>query len=250
MSIKTKTRNHGQCSRRATYMGSPVHVRRAVPDDIPEIIRVENETWPAGEAATEEMFRSRIETFPDGVHIAEFGGHMVGVVAFERISYDLNNPIPTWKQTTDNGIIRESHDPRGDTIFGIDLSATPEAPPRTGTRLLVEVGRYAIQNNLKRGILGGRIPRYGEYADKMTPEEYLAAKDERGQPLDPEVRFYKRAGLRIGKVLPSYFDDPDSLSYGVLLIWENPFYTGNHVLRSIIRPFALLAFEVYLRLKV
>lgn len=247
---KTKTRNHGRFSRRATYMGSPVHVRNAVLDDIPEIIRVESETWPAGEAATQEMFRSRVETFPQGVHVAEVGGRLVGVVAFERITYDVNNPIPTWKQATDNGMIRGSHDPRGDTIFGVDLSATPDAPPRTGTRLLVEVGRYAIQNNLKRGILGGRIPGYGQYADKMTPEEYLAAKDDRGQPLDAEVRFYKRAGLKIGKVLPGYFDDPDSLSYGVLLIWENPFYTGSRVLRSIIRPLALLAFAVYLRLKV
>jgi len=231
-------------------MGAKVRVRRATKKDVPEIIRVENDTWPPGEAATEEMFQSRIETFPDGVHVAEYQGRLVGVVAFERLHYDFDNPIPTWKQATDNGMIRASHDPTGETIFGIDLSATPDAPPRTGTRLLVEVGRYAIYHNLRRGVLGGRIPKYSEYADTMTPDEYLEAKDSRGQPLDPEVRFYKRAGLKIGKALTGYFDDPDSLSYGVLLIWENPFYVRNRVLRVLIKPIARLAFALYLRIKV
>ncbi len=224
-----------------------MRIRQATINDIPEIIRVENETWPAGAAATPEMFKSRIETFPEGVLVAEDDdGRLVGVVAFERIHYDIDNPISTWRDVTDNGMIRGSHDPNGDTIFGVDLSATPDAPPKTGTRLLLEVGRYAINHNIRRGILGGRIPKYREYADLMTPEEYLHAKDSRGQPLDPEVRFYKRAGLKIGKVLPCYFDDPDSLSYGVQLIWENPFYTKNRLLRAFIRPFARVAFRLYL----
>jgi hypothetical protein len=159
-------------------MGSSLRVRRATLEDVPEIIRVENETWPPGEAATEEMFRCRIQTFAEGVYLAENKGRLVGVVAFERLNYDMNNPIPTWREATDHGMIRNSHDPNGDTIFGIDLSATPSAPRGTGTRLLFEVGRYAIYSNLKRGILGGRIPKYSEYADRMTAQEYLDAEDD------------------------------------------------------------------------
>lgn len=66
------------------------------------------------------------------------------------------------------------------------------------------MGRQAISKNLKRGILGGRLPKYKDYADKMTLEEYLKAKNENGEPLDLEVRFYKRASLKIEKVLPNY----------------------------------------------
>lgn len=231
-------------------MVKKIHIRQASLSDVAEIIRVENETWPPGEAATGEMFQSRIETFPQGVFVAEYQGHLVGVVAFQRIHYDLDNPIVTWKQSTDNGLIRASHKSDGKTIFGIDLSAAPSAPPRTGTKLLAEVGRYAIYHNLKRGILGGRIPKYSEYVDRMTPEEYLEAKNSKGEPLDPEVRFYKRAGLKIGKIIPGYFDDPDSLSYGVLLIWENPFFVKNRILRAIVRPFAILGFHIYARLKI
>ena len=224
-------------------------IRQASMNDVPEIIRVENETWPLGEAATEEMFRSRIEVFPQGVFVGEYHGQLVGVVAFQRMHYNLDTPISTWKEATDNGMIRASHNPEGETIFGIDLSATPLAPPKTGTRLLAEVGRYAIYHNLKRGILGGRIPNYRQYSNRMTPEEYLEARNARGEPLDPEVRFYKRAGLKIGRVIPGYFDDPDSLSYGVLLIWENPFYVKNRVLVALVKPFAILGFHIYLRIK-
>ncbi|TFG34611.1 hypothetical protein EU527_02585 [Candidatus Thorarchaeota archaeon] len=231
-------------------MVDKVRIRQASVEDIPEIIRVEHETWPPGEAATEEMFRSRIEVFPQGVFVAEFNDGLVGVVAFQRIHYNIHKAISTWKEATDNGMIRESHIPNGETIFGIDLSATPSAPPKTGTKLLAEVGRYAIYNNLKRGILGGRIPKYSEYADKMTPEEYLEAKNDKGEPLDPEVRFYKRAGLEIGKVIPNYFEDPDSKCYGVLLIWENPFFVKNRFLKVLVKPFAILGFHVYSRFKI
>ncbi len=144
-------------------MVEKARIRQASMNDVAEIIRVENESWPLGEAATEEMFRSRIEVFPQGVFVAEYQGRLVGVVAFERMHYDLDTPISTWKEATDSGMIRASHNPEGETIFGIDLSATPLAPPKTGTRLLAEVGRYAIHHNSKRGILGGRIPKYREY---------------------------------------------------------------------------------------
>ena len=230
-------------------MVESVHIRQAIMKDVPEIIRVENETWPLGEAATEEMFRSRIEVFPQGVFVAEYQERLVGVVAFQRMHYNLDTPISTWKEATDNGMIAASHSPEGETIFGIDLSATPMAPPKTGTRLLAEVGRYAIYHNLKYGILGGRIPNYSEHSNKMTPDEYLKARNAKGEPLDPEVRFYKRAGLKIGKVIPGYFDDPASLSYGVLLIWENPFYVKNRVLAALVKPLAIMGFHIYVRVK-
>jgi hypothetical protein len=217
-------------------MAKKIKIRQASLEDLSEIIRVEKEAWPEGTEASEEMFRSRMEIYPEGVHVAVFKGKIIGVVAFELINYDVNNPITSWKEATDNGMIKNSHNPKGDTIFGIDLTAVPDAPRGTGTRLLVEVGRQAITKNLKRGILGGRLPYYKDYADKMTPEEYLKAKNENGEPLDPEVRFYKRAGLKIEKVLPNYFEDPDSLNYGVLLIWDNPFFAK----RKIMRPFKVL----------
>jgi ribosomal protein S18 acetylase RimI-like enzyme len=224
-----------------------VKIRKATLKDLPEIIRVEKEAWPEGTEASEEMFRSRIETYPDGVFVALHKKKIIGVVAFMLIDYDLENPIPTWNEVTDNGMIKGTHDPNAETIFGIDLTAAPDAPRGTGTRLLMEVGRQAISKNLKRGVLGGRLPEYKKYADQMTPEEYINAKNENGEPLDMEVRFYKRAGLKIEKILPNYFDDPDSLDFGVMLVWENPFYTKKKFLKPFKSLIGRILFPIYFR---
>ncbi|NHJ47820.1 MAG: hypothetical protein FK733_08535 [Asgard group archaeon] len=229
-------------------MSNPkIKIRKASIKDLSEIIRVEKEAWPEGTEASEAMFRSRIETYPDGVFVALHKRKIIGVVAFMLIDYDVDNPIPTWNEATDNGMIKGTHNPDAETIFGVDLTATPDAPRGTGTRLLMEVGRQAISKNLKRGVLGGRLPEYKKYADKMTPEEYLNAENENGEPLDPEVRFYKRAGLQIGKILPSYFDDPDSLDFGVMLIWDNPFYTKKKILKPFKILFGKIMFPIYFK---
>ncbi len=58
----------------------------------------------------------------------------------------------------------------------------------------------------------------------MTPQEYIAAKTSSGKCLDPEIWFYLKAGLQIVKVIPDYFEDPESCNNGVLLAWKNPFH--------------------------
>jgi catechol 2,3-dioxygenase-like lactoylglutathione lyase family enzyme len=59
----------------------------------------------------------------------------------------------------------------------------------------------------------------------MTANEFLRAKNEEGKPLDRQVRFYTSVpGLKAVKALPDYFNDPDSLNYGVLLRWRNPLF--------------------------
>ncbi len=226
-------------------------IRQALEEDIPRIIEVEKAAWPEGGEATPEMFRSRIRTFPEGVWVAEVKDDqttkIMGVIAFQRCLYDCDNPVASWKEMTNNGFIAKSHVPDGDSIFGVDLSAHPDAPRRTGSRLLHQVGRFSVSNNLKRGILGGRIPNYANYTH-MTPEEYLNAVNEKGEPLDPEVRFYRRASLKIGKIIPNYFDDPDSLSYGVQLIWENPFYTPKRWLAPFKRRLGMALFKLYVKM--
>jgi len=48
--------------------------------------------------------------------------------------------------------------------------------------------------------------------------------DNKKRLLDKELNFYNKAGLNIIKVIPGYMNDIDSLNYGVLLVWKNPFY--------------------------
>ena len=69
------------------------------------------------------------------------------------------------------------------------------------------------------------MPGYHRHKATMTADEYLWKKNKHGKFLDRQVRFYASVpGLKVVRVIPNYFDDPDSDDNGVLLRWRNPFY--------------------------
>ena len=205
-----------------------IKIREATIKDIPQILKIERGAWKEAGAASREMFESRIKTFPEGTLVAERDGEVLGVVSTERINYNIKKDAYTWYEVTDSGFIRNSHNPNGNIIYGVDMSVRPSFQNLgVGTRLLESIGKLAIRYNLKFGMLGGRIPNYYKYADKMSVEEYIKSTVNVGgkeKSLDPEINFYKKAGLKIVKIIPNYYKDPDSLNYGVLLLWKNPFY--------------------------
>lgn len=197
-------------------------VRRAEIKDIEGILNVEEETWPETLRATEEQFLSRIETFSEGTIVAVVDNTIVGVVATEIVDYDLNQPALTWGEITDRGFIKRTHNPNGNTLYGVDLSVSPFGIGASKL-LMQEIGRLTIRHNLKWGILGARIPRYHKFADSMSAEEYINTK-KKNRPIDPELIFYDRLGLKVIRIIPNYIEDPESCNCGVLLAWNNPFY--------------------------
>lgn len=213
-----------------------ISIRQARFEDIDQIMRVEDRAWPKSCQATEEMFISRVKTFPEGVMVADVAGECRGVVVAQILKdYDLDNPISTWQQATDGGYLRNTHSPDGDILYGVDLSVDPDFENLgIGTSLLCRVGILVIKYNLKAGVLGGRIPLYYRYAHKVSIEDYLKMTTESGESFDPELRFYKKAGLEIVRILPDYFQDSQSLNYGVLLLWRNPVWVNNRILGVVI----------------
>ncbi|MCM8788003.1 MAG: GNAT family N-acetyltransferase [Candidatus Omnitrophica bacterium] len=208
-------------------LGNKIKIRQAELEDIPQILEVERAAWGKERAATTEMFKSRIKTFPEGTLVALIGNKIVGVVVTEIVNYDLDKNSFSWYEITDNGFIKKSHNSKGDTLYGVDLSVHPFYQNKgVGKKLMEAVGRLVIKYNLKRGALGARIPQYHKYAEKIKVENYIQIKDknEKESPPDPELIFYQNLGLKIVKVIPNYFKDSESLNYGVLLVWENPFY--------------------------
>lgn len=206
-----------------------VKIRIAQHQDVQEIVQVEKETWPDGLGAEAEKFHARIGTFPEGVIVAEVAGKIVGVVVGEIIDYDFSNPQNrTWYDLTDNGYIKNSHNPNGNVVFGVDLSVVPTMQNQgIATKLLEEIGKMVVRRNLVCGMLGGRIPGYHKYSAEMSAEEYINKKTPNGDYFDSEVNFYSGAGLKIIKLIPEYFKDPESLNYGVLIMWKNPYYQKN-----------------------
>ena len=210
-----------------------IKIQQTKIDDIPKILEVEKATWGEKRAASSDMVKSRIEIFPEGTLIALVNNNLVGFISTQIVNYDLEHDSPSWYEITDNGFIAKTHNPHGDTLYGVNLSVHPEWQNRdVGKKLLKSVIEFGISINLKQGLLGARVPHYYKFADKIKIEDYVNICKQKVEdnislndniPPDPELLFYLKCGLQIVKVIPNYFEDPESLNYGVLLMMKNPY---------------------------
>jgi len=221
-------------------MRRKIRIRQARVDDIEAILLVEKKAWPENLRASREMYESRLETFPQGTLVAEGEGKIEGVVVSQIMHFNLIPDISSWSEATDYGYIKNSHNPEGNSLYGVNLSVCHQSQDRVAMTLLEAVGKLAIRHNFKQIVLGGRIPSFARYLGKYCEkngisvisdeerdriaEHYMRATNRRGSPLDPQITFYQKAGMKIIKLLPYYFKDPKSLNYGILLLWTNPFY--------------------------
>jgi hypothetical protein len=78
-----------------------------------------------------------------------------------------------------------------------------------------------MELNLRRMIGGGRLFNYIEYADRMSPSEYVGKVMKRVLK-DPVLTFELNIGFRFVKILTNYLDDVRSLNYAGFIEWLNP----------------------------
>lgn len=199
-----------------------LEIRHAEKKDIEELVRVDKEAFSNDWFLPREYYEAWLEVFPEGFFVASLGGQLVGYASVEIIQHDINNPIPTWYEATDNGFIRKTHNPSGNTVYGVSFGVARFAPQHYIGKKLI---RAAINEFIETkecgecGVIGSRIPNYHKIANQMTVEEYVYAKRKNGFSIDPLVTFYQRCGFRIVKILPNYIEDLFSLNYGVLMVF-------------------------------
>jgi radical SAM enzyme (TIGR01210 family) len=202
-----------------------VYVRSVIEQDIDEIMEIERKVWPEEMWVSKDMLSARIKTFPEGFLCVVKNGKMLGFVCSEIIYYkDTKKKGFNWYSLTDNGYILKSHNPCGDTLYGIDLSILPQNSIIGAAKLLEGLGKLIIKKRLKRSVFGARIPRYYKYADKIPPKKYVFTRNKKGAFLDPELAFYQTLGMYPVRIIDDYFSDDNSLNYGVLVTWKNPYY--------------------------
>lgn len=187
-------------------------------------MQVENSAWPPELVGERSKFESRLEIFPQGFIAAEKDGKIVGFTTSQIVNYDPDTK-KTWDEVTDNGTLRTTHTLNGDSLYVSSVAVSPEAQGEGVGGKLVDAQKEVIKElGLKRLFLGARIPGYDQYCKEkgdISAEDYLQLKNEKGEPIDPEIRFYARQGLRPAKVVPEFEPDIPSRNFGVVMVWEN-----------------------------
>ncbi len=195
---------------------------------IEELVFVNRETWsalvPERYIWTKRMVSAQLDRCPETTYCAFIDGTLVGSASFICINEQAAHSSTTWESISAHGTFA-THDPDGDCAFGLDLSIIPTAQGKGISDQLLQTGFFfsIILRNLKGAFLGARVPGFAKRSQYATIEEHVFGK--KGRSRDPEVRKYQSEGFRIVKIVPGYMEDPESLDYGVLMFYPNPFYT-------------------------
>lgn len=204
---------------------SHVIIRKMEVKDIPQIVELQKKSFPAMAAEgvywKPEQLKSHLQIFPEGQFVAEYNEKIVGSCSSLIVSLKSEYQDHSWMEICGDSHLK-NHDPKGDTLYGADVSAHPDFR-RLGiaTKLYDARKNLAIKLNLKRIIAGGRLINYCEYAKELSPEEYVK-KVKRHEIREPVLSFQLRNGFKFIKILPKYMKDPRSLNYATFIEWKNP----------------------------
>ncbi|MEO9257608.1 MAG: bifunctional GNAT family N-acetyltransferase/carbon-nitrogen hydrolase family protein [Crocinitomicaceae bacterium] len=172
----------------------------------------------------ESHIQSLIDKFPQGQVVIKINGVLAGCalsIVVDDKSFDEHH---TYKEITGNYSF-DTHKDDGDILYGIDVFIKPEFRGlRLGRRLYDYRKELAEKLNLRGITFGGRIPNYHEYADTMSPKEYIE-KVKRKEIHDPVFNFQISNDFHPSKILKGYLEgDEASNEYAVLLEWKNIYF--------------------------
>lgn len=190
-----------------------------------EVMDVEKSAWPPELQASREKFESRAEVFPQGFIMVEVDGKIKGFTTSEITTYDLSKD-KTWNEITDNGMLKQTHNPLGDSLYVASVGVSSDTQGKgIGGKLVEAQIELVKQLGLKRLFLGARISGYDQYCRNngdIQVDAYLKLRDGENESIDPEIRFYERQGLKPMKIVPNFEPDSSSRDYGIVMVWENP----------------------------
>lgn len=172
----------------------------------------------------EKEIKTLIKKFPEGQVVIKVNQQLAGCALSIIVDYAKCGYQHTYKQITGNYSF-DTHDPDGDTLYGIDVFIKSEYRGlRLGRRLYDYRKELCERLNLKGIAFGGRMPNYHKYAKELTPKQYIEAV-KRKEIHDPVLNFQVSNDFHPSKILKGYLaGDAASNEFAVLMEWDNIYY--------------------------
>ena len=186
----------------------------------------------AGGIWTKTNISDLISLFPEGQLCVEVDGKVVAcALAIITNPKDVYSGH-TYKEIIDNGKFT-THTPDGSILYGIEVFVHPEYRSlRLGRRLYDARKELCEEMNLKSIVAGGRIPKYHEHSDTLTPRQYIQ-KVKQKEIYDPALTFQLSNDFHVRKILKNYLpEDLESEEYATLLEWNNIYYDADTIASS------------------
>jgi len=200
-------------------------LRNTRPEDYEAVHEIMERVYPGLDGAwSREQFDSQISRFPEGQICIEDNGRLVAAAISMIVDYNRWGDRHTYKAITGNGYLT-THDPNGDTLYGVDVFVHPDYRGlRLGRRLYDARKELCEKLNLRRIVAGGRIPGYLEHRDRMTPHQYVEQVKNK-ELYDPILTFQLSNDFHVRRIITGYMpDDTESQAYATLIEWINIYY--------------------------
>jgi ribosomal protein S18 acetylase RimI-like enzyme len=204
---------------------SSLRVRPVREQDFPALIALCEKVYPESRPWTEEQLASHLRVFPEGQLVAEDGpaARLLGLASSLIVRWDDYDFHAEWREWTDHGHFTNHDAGNGRTLYGAEVMVDPEVQRRGVGRRLYEARRDLVSRlGLRRIRAGARLRGYHRWANRLTPEDYVAGVV-RGELQDPTLTFQLREGFEVLAVVHAYLrNDPESLGHAAVIEWLNP----------------------------
>lgn len=202
-----------------------IAVRQIRMEDFDKIVELQHKCFPGMKPWTLEQIDSQLRFFPEGQICVEYDGRIVASSSSLILDFALYGDFHNWRDISAAGYIT-NHNPEGNTLYGIEIMVDPEFRGMKLARRLYDARKQiAIERNLMRIVIGGRIPGYGRHSDKMTAREYID-RVIRKEMVDPVLTTQLANGFVLKRLIGKYMEsDQESRGYATLLEWANLDYS-------------------------
>jgi predicted amidohydrolase/GNAT superfamily N-acetyltransferase len=195
----------------------------------------------------ENHIQKLIDLFPEGQVVIKINGELAGCALSIIVDYKHFDVTHTYKEITGDYTFK-THTAEGDMLYGIDVFIKPEFRGlRLGRRLYDYRKDLCERLNLKGVAFGGRMPNYHQYAETLSPKEYIQ-KVRRKEIQDPVLNFQISNDFHPAKVIKGYLEgDEASNEFAVLMEWDNIYYekpTKNAVTQKKIIRLGLIQWQM------
>ena len=199
-------------------------VRPLTSDDYDAVVRLQKSGFPGMAPWQRDNFERHVEMFPEGQIGVEVEGRLVASSSSLILDLDEFSGAHTWSRVSGAGSL-STHDPDGDTLYGIEVVVDPAyRGMRLGRRIYDARKALARHLNLRRMMIGGRLPGFGAAATadpELTVQQYVERVLDR-HVVEPVLTFQLANGFTIKRIVTDYLpDDAASRGYAVLMEWVN-----------------------------
>jgi predicted amidohydrolase/GNAT superfamily N-acetyltransferase len=217
--------------------GHRLKLRNTQLSDYEDVREIMDLVYPTMQGAwTRQQFISQLTRFPEGQICIEDNGKVVAAAVSLIVDYSRYGDRHNYQQITGDGYLT-THDPSGDTLYGVDVFVHPEYRSlRLGRRLYDARKELCEKLNLRAIVVGGRIPGYKNHHHEMMPQQYVELVKAR-ELTDPILTFQLANDFHLRRLITGYLpEDTESHAYATLLEWLNIYYEEKETLIGGTKP--------------